>query len=214
MTFIRSYGGWIIVGALAVVIIYLLFKPVKVPDNSKAIAAIDSLTKENNALRGILRDTDSTERKKVDSLTHVSDSLHEKNDLYKARVDFANRTNIALAHRVNYYSDHADTANMDTTCLMLASRVILDSGIIEGYRVNTDRLIWTMDELSKSKDSIIHAQVDLIYSDSVVMVQQQRLIGTQQTQIKRLANERKLVGWIGRGLAVAVGVLAIMVSHK
>lgn len=207
--FISKYGGWILATIFGMILIYLIFRPVPTFDNGAAIKVIDSLSKDNAALRIALRETEKVKGKAIDSLTKASDSLGDRGIVLQDKLEAAVDKAYSLAKQYEYYKLHNDKVSSDSACNLLAKQVILDSGTIAGYISNTNRLVFTFNEAIAQRDSVNLQQKDLILSDSVLISKQGNLITTQEAQLKKVTKTGKVFAWIGRALfviAVSEGV--------
>lgn len=212
--FIKQYGGWIVTGLLAAVILYLVFRKVPVNDNAQAFKTIDSLTVINKSLNGQLTNFAYQYGMNQLELTHQKDSLLAQNDFLKLRGDAAYQSNQSLAKQVQYYRVHKDTIAYDSACDRLALQVINDSVVLSDYILNTDKLVQNFTGQILDRDSMITYQSNLIVSDSLLIKAQSKLNTTQQAQLKQMTKRAKLTAWIARGLAVTTGVLFIMFEAK
>lgn len=202
---------WIIVSIIfAVVIIWLVFKPSSGPDNSKAQNTIDSLTKVNQGLRNALTVTISTVQPKIDSLTRASDSLGTLGAILSDKLDASETEKLRLARLIL----KKDTLKTDLSCIDLAKKVIIDSGIIVQYQATTDNIIRNLGQIIEDKDSVILSQHSLILSDSVLISAHAALDKTQNAEIAKLVKKGKFNAWAVRTLAVVGAVLAVIVVVK
>jgi hypothetical protein len=212
--FIKQYGAWILVGLMSALILYLIFRPVPVNDNSAAFKTIDSLNSINKGLRNQLTNFAYQFSIESEGLKLKNDTLIAKNDILKFKNDVAYDQNYSLAKQIQYYEAHQDTASYDSACDLLTIRVINDSVTIQDYQINTDKLVQNFSQQINDRDSMIAYQSNLIVSDSLLIKAQGKLNGTQQVQLEKMTKRAKLNAWLARAGAVAIGVLIISVLTK
>lgn len=213
--FIGKYGGWILTGLLAAVIIYLLFfRPVPNTDNAAAYRKIDSLTADRDQAKTLLFNYAYEATIRETDLQIKNKTLLTQNDFLKLKNDATGQSNVSLAKQVQYYREHQDTAAYDSSCDLLAKQVIDFDVERKDYQINTDKLIQNFSEQINDRDSMITYQSYLIVSDRKLDSAKTKLITTQQGQLVKANKETKLLTWIARGLAVTSGVLFIMFESK
>jgi len=215
MTFIKTYLGWIISGLLLGVIIYLLFRPVPVPDNHILQNRVDSLAKVDNAKDSALMALQARLTPKDDSLTKLVADLQDQAALNVNIMDGHEEIIYSLSKQVQYYKAKEDRGAYDSACDLLAKKVISDSLIVRTYQENENHIIQSMGSLISDKDSIIVTQQSVIIEKSALIAAQKTLNETQTKQIKKLSSTGKVFAWVGRALfviAVAEGVA--LAAHK
>ena len=199
---------WILLG---LVILWLILRPAKAPDNSRAEATIDSLLKVNLSLRKALNTTESVYQPKIDSLQKASDSLGIQGSVLSDKIDNLLEENSRIRQA---YEIAMGSSPIDSICDIAMKRMPIDSATIASYQHNTDHIITTLGGIIAGKDSIILSQHALIMSDSVVIVQQRALNGLQEKQLKTAENKSKITAWLARSLALSTAILAIIVAVK
>jgi hypothetical protein len=209
-----KYGGWILVGLLSGVILYLIFRPVPKIDDTALIKTKDSLLSINKGLREQLTNFAYQSAIQVEGLNHKSDSLQAQNSVLKFKNDISYDQKVSLAKQIQYYKSHADTISYDSACDLLAKQVINDSVIMRQYEINTGKLIENFTQGINDRDSLINFQSGLIVSDSLLISAQNKLNDTQQAQLNKMTKRAKLNAWLARTGAVAVGALLISVLTK
>lgn len=211
---LKQYGGWILSGLLIGVILYLIFRPVPVIDNSAEIKTIDSLKVIVKAKDDALVDISYRANIEIGTLKNDLGLLLAKNDVLKFRFDVNYDEKLSLANQVKYYEAHKDTAAFDSACDLLATKVINDSVTLKEYEINTDKLIANFSQGIEDRDSLITFQSNLIVSQKDLIKEQSKLNSTQSGQLVTITRRAKLNGTLAKIGAIAVGILAIVVATK
>lgn len=206
--------GWLIAIIAVGIIVWLVLRPPATPDNSRQQHYVDSLLGSNGQLRSDVELQYNDHLRYKDSATRVIDSLEGRNTEIKTHANIVLAQNLSLARKIQYYQQINDTEQFDSSCLVLASRVIDDSVLIQDYQHNTDKIINSFGDLVNHQDSLIMAQHGLILNDSLTIIAQKDLNQTQAKEITRLVKRGKITTWIGRSLAVVAAVLTIGLLTK
>lgn len=213
LSWFKTYGGWVIATILAIWLLYILFRPITVPDNKVLQRKIDSLYKVNAELRANAANIVFEQQQKIDSLTEETDKLVDQKENIEDKVDALQERNSTLYNEYMYAKKHNDRDRTDSLCDIVMKKHYNDSATIALYMQTTNKLIFNCNEKLIAALEINKAQGLVIKSDSVLIANQKKLNEKQTADIKKLSRQKKAVTWVGRTFALTTLILgAILIS--